>query len=82
MQHAGIHPQTTQVHPAGADLIRITGAQAPSGTPVVITAPEAGYEGAAPASHGRRGRDTTQERRTMRAARRSAQRRSVYNAAA
>ncbi|WP_326570122.1 DEAD/DEAH box helicase [Actinacidiphila glaucinigra] len=82
MQHAGIHPQTTQVHPAGADLIRITGAQAPSGTPVVITAPEAGREGATPASHGRRGRDTTQERRTMRAARRSAQRPSAYDAVA
>ncbi|WP_149180694.1 DEAD/DEAH box helicase [Streptomyces sp. TRM49041] len=36
---AGIHPRTTRVRAGEAELSRITGAQAPSGTPVVITAP-------------------------------------------
>lgn len=36
---AGITPQTAQVRPDEADLTRITGAQAPSGVPCVITAP-------------------------------------------
>ncbi|WP_406282011.1 DEAD/DEAH box helicase [Embleya sp. NBC_00896] len=39
MTDAGITPQTTQVQPGDADLARITGAQTPSGIPVVITAP-------------------------------------------
>ncbi|MFJ6722570.1 DEAD/DEAH box helicase [Streptomyces sp. NPDC091259] len=39
MQAAGIVPQTTQVRAGEEALNRITGAQAPSGIPVVITAP-------------------------------------------
>ncbi|MFJ9915920.1 DEAD/DEAH box helicase [Actinacidiphila glaucinigra] len=82
MQHAGIRPETTQVHPSGADLIRITGAQTPSGIPVVITAPVAEHKDNGPASRGRRNRVTAQERRTIREARRTDQWRSVGDAAA
>ncbi len=39
MSDAGIRPQTTQVSSGGEALRRITGAQAPTGIPVVITAP-------------------------------------------
>ncbi len=39
MAAAGITPQTTQVRSGEEELSRITGAQAPSGVPVVITAP-------------------------------------------
>ncbi|MET9518007.1 DEAD/DEAH box helicase [Streptomyces sp. NPDC002994] len=39
MQTAGITPQTAQVRSGEAELSRITGAQAPSGVPVTITAP-------------------------------------------
>ena len=39
MTTAGIVPQTTRVHAGAEALHRITGAQAPSGIPVVITAP-------------------------------------------
>ncbi|MFC8805536.1 DEAD/DEAH box helicase [Streptomyces anthocyanicus] len=39
MSEAGIRPQTTQVSPGDEALSRITGAQAPTGIPVVITAP-------------------------------------------
>ncbi|MGI5447316.1 DEAD/DEAH box helicase [Streptomyces sp. CA-243310] len=39
MAAAGIVPQTTQVRSGEAELHRITGAQAPSGIPVTITAP-------------------------------------------
>ncbi|MFC7819944.1 DEAD/DEAH box helicase [Streptomyces sp. NPDC057367] len=39
MSDAGIRPQTTPVSPGDEALSRITGAQAPSGIPVVITAP-------------------------------------------
>ncbi|MGX1510641.1 superfamily II DNA/RNA helicase [Streptomyces collinus] len=39
MSDAGIRPQTTQVSPGDEALSRITGAQAPTGIPVVITAP-------------------------------------------
>ncbi|MFC8589661.1 DEAD/DEAH box helicase [Streptomyces sp. NPDC057217] len=39
MQDAGIVPETNQVRSGEAELIRITGAQAPSGIPVTITAP-------------------------------------------
>ncbi|MFG2893447.1 DEAD/DEAH box helicase [Streptomyces sp. NPDC048248] len=39
MTTAGITPQTTQVRSGDAELNRITGAQAPSGIPVIITAP-------------------------------------------
>ncbi|MFI9211100.1 DEAD/DEAH box helicase [Streptomyces sp. NPDC053253] len=41
MQDAGIVPETNQVRSGEAELIRITGAQAPSGIPVTITAPAA-----------------------------------------
>ncbi|MCK7622863.1 DEAD/DEAH box helicase [Streptomyces sp. RS10V-4] len=39
MAAAGVVPQTTQVRPGEEALRRITGAQAPSGIPVVIAAP-------------------------------------------
>lgn len=39
MADAGIVPQTSEVRSGGAELSRITGAQAPSGIPVTITAP-------------------------------------------
>ncbi|MFH9943017.1 DEAD/DEAH box helicase [Streptomyces murinus] len=39
MASAGITPCVTPVHSGEAELSRITGAQAPSGVPVVITAP-------------------------------------------
>ncbi|MEU1872908.1 DEAD/DEAH box helicase [Streptomyces sp. NPDC019793] len=41
MSDAGILPQTTQVRSGDEALSRITGAQAPTGIPVVITAPVA-----------------------------------------
>ncbi|MER7709148.1 DEAD/DEAH box helicase [Streptomyces werraensis] len=41
MADAGIRPQTTQVNPGDEALSRITGAQTPTGIPVVITAPVA-----------------------------------------
>ncbi|MCQ9183137.1 DEAD/DEAH box helicase [Streptomyces sp. IBSBF 2953] len=41
MATAGISPQVTPVRSGEAELNRITGAQAPSGVPVVITAPPA-----------------------------------------
>ncbi|MFE9884746.1 DEAD/DEAH box helicase [Streptomyces scopuliridis] len=41
MADAGITPQTAQVRSGEAELSRITGAQAPSGVPVTITAPVA-----------------------------------------
>ncbi|MFJ5018736.1 DEAD/DEAH box helicase [Streptomyces griseoluteus] len=41
MSDAGIRPRTTQVRSGDEALNRITGAQAPSGIPVVITAPVA-----------------------------------------
>jgi superfamily II DNA/RNA helicase len=41
MADAGITPATTQVRSGEAELRRITGAQAPSGVPVTITAPPA-----------------------------------------
>ncbi|WP_206300191.1 DEAD/DEAH box helicase [Streptomyces mangrovisoli] len=39
MSSAGITPHITPVHSGGPELSRITGAQAPSGVPVVISAP-------------------------------------------
>ncbi|MER5770878.1 DEAD/DEAH box helicase [Streptomyces sp. NPDC001985] len=41
MADAGITPETTRVRSGEAELSRITGAQAPSGVPVVVTAPAA-----------------------------------------
>jgi superfamily II DNA/RNA helicase len=57
MATAGITPQTHQVRSGEAELSRITGAQAPSGVPVTITAPAAERaERGASSGRGRRGR--------------------------
>ncbi|MFD5745668.1 DEAD/DEAH box helicase [Streptomyces massasporeus] len=57
MSSAGITPQIAQVRSGEAELSRITGAQAPSGIPVVIPAPRAERpRGASAGSRGRRGR--------------------------
>ncbi|MFJ6727773.1 DEAD/DEAH box helicase [Streptomyces sp. NPDC091281] len=44
MADAGITPTTTRVRSGGEELSRITGAQAPSGVPVVLTPPPAPQE--------------------------------------
>ncbi|MFG3308072.1 DEAD/DEAH box helicase [Streptomyces wuyuanensis] len=75
MSHAGISPRITEVRSGEAELHRITGAQAPSGTPVMVTAPASERPERGSASRGRRNR-------TMRATRRSARRRSTADAAA
>ncbi|MGP2440526.1 DEAD/DEAH box helicase [Streptomyces sp. JW3] len=76
MATAGIVPQTTQVRAGAEALHRITGAQAPSGVPVVITAP------AAPERPGR-GSGSRGRRRPASAARRAASaRRSATGTAA
>ncbi|MFI2779253.1 DEAD/DEAH box helicase [Streptomyces sp. ALB3] len=54
MADAGIRPQTTQIHSGGEALSRITGAQAPTGIPVVITAPVSERPKRAASSRGRR----------------------------
>ncbi|MFG2994887.1 ATP-dependent helicase, partial [Streptomyces sp. NPDC048257] len=74
MQAAGIVPQTTQVRSGDEALNRITGAQAPSGIPVVITAPVAERAKRGAASRGRR--------RPVAAARRVSVRQSAFDAAA
>ncbi len=75
MADAGIRPQITEVRSGEAELNRITGAQAPSGIPVVITAPVAERpKRSASSSRGRR--------RPSSGARRSAVRQSVVGAAA
>ncbi|MDI5969966.1 DEAD/DEAH box helicase [Streptomyces sp. SL13] len=57
MADAGITPTTTRVHSGEAELSRITGAQAPSGVPVTISAPAAPRAGrGGSSSRGRRGR--------------------------
>ncbi|MCD0482381.1 DEAD/DEAH box helicase [Streptacidiphilus sp. ASG 303] len=57
MADAGITPQTTRVRSGEAELSRITGAQAPSGVPVTITAPVVERpRRSAPSARGRRGR--------------------------
>ncbi|MFP8963134.1 DEAD/DEAH box helicase [Streptomyces nanhaiensis] len=57
MASAGITPRITQVRSGEAELSRITGAQVPSGVPVVVTAPETERSrGASSSSRGRRGR--------------------------
>ncbi|WP_432073017.1 DEAD/DEAH box helicase [Streptomyces wuyuanensis] len=75
MSHAGISPRITEVRSGEAELHRITGAQTPSGTPVVITAPASERPAREAASRGRRNRP-------VRATRRSARRRSSADAAA
>ncbi|MGW2563476.1 DEAD/DEAH box helicase [Streptomyces sp. NPDC001514] len=82
MSDAGISPRTTQVRSGEAELSRITGAQTPSGIPVVITAPAAERpKRSAPASRGGRSR-TARNRRTGQSPRRTAQRQSAFDAAA
>ncbi|MCX5227168.1 DEAD/DEAH box helicase [Streptomyces sp. NPDC006553] len=74
MTAAGIVPQTTQVRSGEEALRRITGAQAPSGIPVTITAPPAEKRKRGSASRGRRGPAS--------AARRDNVRRNAVDAAA
>ncbi|MCL7424820.1 DEAD/DEAH box helicase [Streptomyces sp. YS415] len=85
MASAGIAPRVTAVRSGEEELSRITGAQAPSGVPVVIAAPtvarprRAGSSGA-PSARGRYDRPT-QGRATGRPARRRPQR-SAFDATA
>ncbi|TDT35277.1 superfamily II DNA/RNA helicase [Streptomyces sp. BK208] len=63
MSLAGITPQVTPVRSGEAELARITGAQTPSGVPVVIAAPvverpRRAASGAGSSSRGRRGRSS------------------------
>ncbi|MFF9898863.1 DEAD/DEAH box helicase [Streptomyces longispororuber] len=85
MATAGITPQVTPVRSGEAELSRITGAQAPSGVPVVVTAPVAerprGASAAARGGRGRRGR-TGRGRPVGEAALRGAPRRSGHGTAA
>ncbi|GAA2417600.1 DEAD/DEAH box helicase [Streptomyces glaucosporus] len=82
MASAGITPRITQVRPGEAELSRITGAQAPSGIPVVIAAPAAERPRRASSSPGgRRGR-TGRGRPVGEAPRRTAQRQRVIDSAA
>jgi superfamily II DNA/RNA helicase len=90
MASAGITPQIAQVRSGEAELNRITGAQAPSGVPVVITAPQAERPRRASSSsssspsrgrRGRRGQASGQGRPAGEAARR-APRRTGFGSAA
>ncbi|MFJ5811475.1 DEAD/DEAH box helicase [Streptomyces sp. NPDC093093] len=74
MTAAGITPQSTQVRSGEEALHRITGAQAPSGIPVTITAPVSERPGRSATSRGRR--------RPASAARRVSARQSAFDAAA
>ncbi|UQA96742.1 DEAD/DEAH box helicase [Streptomyces halobius] len=77
MATAGIIPQITQVRSGDAELTRITGAQAPSGTPVTISAPPADRpKRSSSSSRGRRGRPS-QARRTANAERSAPRRNSA-----
>ncbi len=84
MSSAGITPQVAQVRSGEAELTRITGAQAPSGIPVVIPAPRAERpRGASAGSRGRRGRRPAgQGRPAGEAARSRGQRRTGFGSAA
>ena len=66
MADAGITPQTTQVRSGEAELTRITGAQAPSGVPVVIAVPvqERPKRSSGSSSRSRRGRPARSRRTT------------------
>ncbi|MFD7099536.1 DEAD/DEAH box helicase [Streptomyces xanthophaeus] len=66
MQAAGITPQTTQVRSGDDALNRITGSQAPSGIPVVITAPVVERAKRSAASRGRRRPASTVRRVSVR----------------
>ncbi|MET9351546.1 DEAD/DEAH box helicase [Streptomyces sp. NPDC006617] len=74
MTTAGIVPQTTRVRAGTEALHRITGAQAPSGIPVVVTAPVA--------ERPKRGATSRGRRRPAPVTRRGPARRSVTDAAA
>ncbi|MFF0228560.1 DEAD/DEAH box helicase [Streptomyces sp. NPDC004629] len=82
MASAGITPHITQVRSGEAELSRITGAQAPSGVPVVITAPvvERPRRASSP-SRDRRAR-TGRGRTVGAGVRRRAQRRPGHDSAA
>ncbi|MFC8239854.1 DEAD/DEAH box helicase [Streptomyces chartreusis] len=85
MASAGITPQIIAVRSGEAELTRITGAQAPSGVPVVITAPAVARQprravSSAPPSRGRLNR-SAQGRPTGQAKRHRAQRPAVDPAA-
>ncbi|MFL5997459.1 MAG: DEAD/DEAH box helicase [Streptomyces sp.] len=87
MASAGITPQIAQVRSGEAELSRITGAQAPSGVPVVITAPQPERPrgaSSASSSRGRRGRrgQAGQGRPAGEAARRGGPRRTGFGSAA
>ncbi|WDF39787.1 DEAD/DEAH box helicase [Streptomyces sp. T12] len=66
MADAGITPQTTRVRSGQAELSRITGAQAPSGVPVVLTPPvtETRPARTGSSSRGRRSRPAQDRRRS------------------
>jgi superfamily II DNA/RNA helicase len=84
MASAGIIPQVAQVRSGEAELSRITGAQAPSGVPVVVTAPGVERRRGASSSQDRRGRrgHAAQGRPVGEAARRRTQRRTGFGSAA
>ncbi|WP_406414909.1 DEAD/DEAH box helicase [Streptomyces sp. NBC_01614] len=85
MALAGITPRVAQVRSGEAELSRITGAQAPSGIPVVVTAPTVERpRNASSPSKGRRGRrgNGGQGRPLGEAAQRRAQRRTGFGSAA
>ncbi|RRR79160.1 DEAD/DEAH box helicase [Streptomyces sp. RP5T] len=89
MASAGITPHIAQVRSGEAELSRITGAQAPSGIPVVITAPQAerprrSASSSSSPSRGRRGRrgPAGQGRPAGEAARRGTPRRTGFGSAA
>ncbi|CAM5511281.1 DEAD/DEAH box helicase [Streptomyces canus] len=87
MASAGITPQIAQVRSGEAELSRITGAQAPSGVPVVITAPQPERPrgtSSSSSSRSRRGRrsQSGQGRPAGEAARRGGPRRTGFGSAA
>ncbi|MER6467321.1 DEAD/DEAH box helicase [Streptomyces collinus] len=82
MASAGISPRVTPIRSGEAELSRITGAQAPSGVPVVVTVPVVERTRRAPSpSRVRRGR-TGQERLAGAGVRRRAPRRPGNDSAA
>ncbi|MBQ1092650.1 DEAD/DEAH box helicase [Streptomyces sp. B93] len=84
MDLAGISPRVTPIRSGEAELSRITGAQAPSGVPVVITAPvvERRPRRASSPPRDRQGRSGGQGRPAGPMVRRRAQRRPGNNSAA
>ncbi|MFE6550460.1 DEAD/DEAH box helicase [Streptomyces sp. NPDC057746] len=82
MASAGITPRIAQVRSGEAELSRITGAQAPSGIPVVITAPAVERSRGRSSSPRSRRRHAGQGRTVGEAARRGTQRRTSFGSAA